>query len=477
LSIFSRLGRWLFPQRYARKPEVRYLGGRPPRDAGRWPSWLSSGLTLDRMSSVTRSADQGSPQDYLTLIQEIATKDPLITGLLGTRLAALSQRKVKVSSSPADKDKVRGEEVALFGQSILDGIRLARLEGDTYKKEKGLKGLVAGLSVASYYGAEAGYVHWTARPGEPLPVPVAVELFDERRLVFDQQDQHVSVLTEGAPSQGVPLHCFEPALIVEARATRITRVLSQAGTGRACLIPWWLRNDSTRNLMNYLETWSRPTIIGKAAQGVGAGYSEAMLAAFQNFLEDMMGDSRVLLPPGFDVTTLSAVAGGEAVFETTDKLTERQISFALVGQTGTAAGEGGSLAKAEVNERVQDDVIEGDADMVGETLENLLSHAVALWFGEGVPAPRVEFEVGADPEKLKSQAQAVGSLAYPLKALLDAGIPVDVEALLEPYGITLREDGLMDPRLLAVRKQLAAIATGQAPAEEPMEQAPPAPPE
>jgi hypothetical protein len=388
------------------------------------------------MSSVLRSADQGYPVDYLTLVQETST-DPLIQGLLRTRSAGLTQRKVKVAGSLADPDKVRAKEVADFGQSILDGIRLARPEGAAYKKEKGLKGLVGNLSVASYYGAEAGYIHWTARPGEPLPVPVGVEMFDERRLVFDPNDQHVSILTAEHPAQGEPLYCFDPALVIEARATQVTRVLSQAGTGRACLIPWWLRHDSILNLMNYLETWSRPVIIGKAAQGIGGGYSEGMLAAFKSFLEDVMGDARVLLPPGFDVETLSATAGGEAVFESTDKLTERHISFALVGQTGTAAGEGGSLAKAEVNERVQDDVIEGDADMVGESLENLLSNAVALWYGEGVPAPRVTFERATTVADRQAKALMLQGVATAISTLVAAGLPVDKEALAEEFEIPL----------------------------------------
>jgi phage gp29-like protein len=437
VGIFDRIARWLAPKRYARRPDLGALGGRPPRDSGRWPSWISSGLTLERMSSVLRSADQGYPVDYLTLIQEVATKDPLITGLLGTRLAALSQRKVKVAPSLADKDRVRAAEVAVFCQGILDGIRLARPELDVYKTEKGLKGLVAGLSVASYYGAEAGFVHWAARPGEPLPVPVGVELYDERRLVFDPNDQHISILTADHPAQGEPLACLEPALVIEARATRITRVLSQAGTGRACMIPWWIRNDSNLNLMNYLETWSRPIVIGKHGPTPGGGYSEAQQAAFQNFLEDLMGDSRVLLPPGFELETLSAVSGGEAVFESTDKLTERQISFALVGQTGTAAGEGGSLAKAEVNERVQDDVIEGDADMVGESLENLLSNAVALWYGEGVPAPRVTFERATTVADRQAKALMLQGVATAISTLVAAGLPVDKEALAEEFEIPL----------------------------------------
>jgi phage gp29-like protein len=436
LGVFRRLGQWA-ALRFGRAPQPRSIGARPPRDQSRWPQWLSAGLTLDRMASITKLADQGSLGDLMALEQEIAGRDPLVSGLLTTRLSALSQRPVKTAPSKADRDPQRAQAVADFGQTVLDGLRVARREGDRTRTEKGLAGVVEGLAMASYYGAEVGWVHWGLRPGDPRPRPLAVELIDERRLCVDPHTEALAIATESSGSRGVPLCTFDPALVLEVRSTRISRRVAMAGAARACLLPWWIRFGSIKDLTSYLETWAKPSLVGKTSGDAPASYGSDALDTFKNLLEDFLGDTRAILPPGFDLEVVGAVAGGEAVFEAVDRLTERHLCFALVGQTGTAAGEGGSLAKAEVNERVREDLTEGDARMVGEALECLLSSAVAVEFGPGVPPPCVEFELGQDAEALSQRAAMLGAVGEAVTSLKRAGVPVDIRAVAEEFLIPM----------------------------------------
>jgi hypothetical protein len=447
MGVFSRVGAGIRSLFAAPAPTP---AARPPRDLGvRWPMQRSSGLTPALIGSYTRSADQGDVWAYFELLQEIAGRDPLISGLLVSRLSALSQRPVKaVARVPGD---ARSEEVAAYGQSILDGLRLYRPEGDTYRAEKGLAGLVEALAMASWYGVRVGWVHWRGTR------PVGVEIFDERRLYVDIKDESLSLNSDGSTGRGVPLSTFPQENLLEVRATRISPRISMAGAGRAVLFDWWLRFSALKDFAAYLETWGNPGLVGTAAAEVAAAYNSDNLANFKNFLEDYLGNTRALMPPGFEVEVLSAVAGGEAVFEALDLLTEKHIQYALVGQTGTAMGAGGSLAKAEVNERVKEDVVQGDASLVGEALEGLLRHAVAAEYGLGVLGPKVEFELDESVEALGAKARAFSSAAYPLKSLLDAGVPVDLDEYLAPYGVTLRADGRLDPRVVEARKELAAL--------------------
>lgn len=260
---------------------------------------------------------------------------------------------------------------------------------------------------------------------------------DERRLAVDPHTEALALVTESSGLGGVPLSVFDPALVLEVRSTRISRRIAMAGAARACLLPWWIRFGSIKDLTSYLETWARPSVVGHHAKDAPASYGESALQNFKNLLEDFMGDTRAVVPPGFDVEVVSAVSGGEAVFETVDRMTERHLCFALVGQTGTAAGEGGSLAKAEVNERVREDLTEGDARMVGEALECLLSHAVAVEFGPGVPPPSVEFEIGQDPAAQSQRAATLGAVGEAVSSLRRAGVPVDIRAVAEEFLIPM----------------------------------------
>jgi phage gp29-like protein len=438
VGVFARIGQRL-TQAFSRTPDVRVVvGSRAPRDVSRWPQWLAAGLTPARLAAILRSADQGYTVDYFTLLQEVA-QEAVISGALRARLSALSQRPVKTIASKADPDAKRAEEVAAFGQEVLEGLRLARPEAEGVRLEKGLAGLIEGLTMAGYYGVACGHVSWRVPRGMPRARPAFVELFDERRLTIDIQTESIYVDAAGARHRGIALSSFDPANIIEVRHTWLSRRLSMAGAGRACLLPWWLRHGSFKELFNYAETWSRPVIIGSSSEKTSGAYNEDALSTFKHFLEDMVGDTRVLLPPGFAVDTLQAMAGGELLFESIDGLTERHILYALTGQTGAGAGDKTTMASAEVDERIRGDVTEGDARMVGEALENLLTHAVAVEFGCDVPAPTVEFESAVTVEDRQTRANMLLSAATAYETLTRAGFVIDQAAYAEDFDIPIAE--------------------------------------
>src|SRR5262249_3958814 len=142
VGLWSSLKGWFKPkpplaQRYSL--QTRVLGRPAPKDATRWPAWLSSGLTPETLSAYTRSADSGEPSQLYALLQEIAARDGLIRGNIETRLSALSQRKLRTVANTADPrtkylnpedeadpEKNRAQEVADYGQEVLDNLRLVQ---------------------------------------------------------------------------------------------------------------------------------------------------------------------------------------------------------------------------------------------------------------------------------------------------------------------------------------------------------------
>ena len=146
------------------------------------------------------------------------------------------------------------------------------------------------------------------------------------------------------------------------------------------------------------------------------------------------------MPPGFDVEVLSAVAGGERVFELLDKMTERQIQFAIVGQVSTASGDTSSYASAAVGMQVQDTLTAGDERMVGEALESLLAYSVRLAFGPSAPTPKVVFASESGLAAAKDRGEILARVTPALVALLDKGVPIDIEALASMYEIPLKQE-------------------------------------
>ena len=418
-------------QQYSIAPIQRAKLGTPAPKAdaySAWPQWLSSGLTPERLASITRQADLGYLYFQMALLQEITGKDGLVQGLFVQRLSALSQRRVVVEPSPADLDPVRAKEVAAFGQQVLDSLRAVEPDlGSGYRDLGGLPTIVEALDKAFFFGVELCWAHWGVRPGEPLPVPRYLEPLDERRYSCDVVSQTLHLGTGYA--LGVPLTEYDPALYIEIRNNRLTRILSQGGAGRAILIPWSLRFGTQKDLISYLQLWGLPSVIGTMDKDVSGGFTEDMLTRYQQYLDDIAGDSRAVLPPGFKVDIINAAPGGEKIHELLDTLTERHIQFALVGQTGTSAANNTNKASAEVSERVFDNLIEGDARAVGGALERLLSHVVSLSYGVGTPIPEVRFERATTLLDYQTQADTYTKTAQAIQALKGLGYRLDLDEL------------------------------------------------
>lgn len=445
------------PKVYA-APVFSQLGRPAPKDITRWPEYATAGLTPQKLINVTRQADQGVLQDQMALMQEIVGKDGLVQGLLTTRLSALSRKQVKVEPAKSDKDEVRAKAVADYCQGILDELRMAESQVDgTYRYTGNLSSIIEACAMAAWYGLEVLWVHWGTKQGESIARPMYLEALDERRYAYDVQTQTTHLSTIDSPVYpGTALTEYDPALYVEVRNTRLTPRLSQCGSGRAVLLSYALRLGAMKDLLTYAEVWSLPGIIGKMSNEISGAFSPEAVASFQAMLSEFAGDSRQILPPGFDVEVLSAVAGGERVFELLDKMTERQIQFAIVGQVSTASGDTSSYASAAVGMQVQQTLTAGDERMVGEALESLLAYSVRLAFGPSVPTPKVVFAEQVGSETPEDKAKLFSSALYPLISMLEKGLPVDMEAYAALFGLPLLPDA--NAKIAEIQAQAAALA-------------------
>lgn len=458
MGIFSRIAQAVFNSAPAPRAPVYY---RAPRDTSRWPQWLSTGLTITRMSAILRQADQGYLTDYFQLIQEVAAREALIGGLLSVRRAALSQRPVVFQPATGRHvDAARATEVAQYAQEIYNGLRLSRTIDGRSELYGGGKTLVEQLTLACYYGVRVLWVNWSAPTGHPRPRPTSIEILDERRLWHDIHTDALYLATAQDPSRGINLSNVAPELCIVARYPLISQQLAMAGAARAILLPWWIRFSSYKDFATYLETWSKPSLLATSSSDVAASYDEETLARVENLLEDWMGDTRSVLPEGFKIEIIEAVKGGELVFESVDTMTERHLQFALVGQIGAIAGDVTTHAAGTQAQRVRDDLTDGDAVFVGEILERIMAPALAVEFGPGFPMPRCTFAAEQTIEAKKAKALAWSAAILPITSAMKAGIAVDPALAFKEFGIPLRPDGKLDPQWLANLQAVSQVSMG-----------------
>lgn len=453
MSRLSRFLSWLTgtpPQRKEEKqlpvtvaqvaPSPLKLGAAAPRDAyPRWPDYQTSYFTPERILTITRNADVGLLAYQMGALQEITGRDGLIQGLITQRLSALSRKNVQVLPNRNDPNQARAGEVAQYCDLVLQRLRMAEKQVDgTYRYKGNVSSVVEALDMAFWYGISVLWIHWKEIDG--VPTPYALEKIDERRYNFDVETQTVHIATDDDGSfPGTPLTSFDPALYVSITNTRVSSRLSMCGAGRAVLIPYALRQGSMKDLLTYAEVWASPGLVGKMSNEVSAAFNPDAVATFERLVEEFAADSRQILPPGFDVTVIGAQGGGTEVFKLVESITERQIEYALVGQTGVTSGDTATYASAEVGYRVQQTLIDGDAEMVAEALESMLLHAVHLRFGMGTPIPEIRFSSDPGLDSSLKRAQVLAAVAAPIAALQNVGYELDMEEIAKSFEIPIKK--------------------------------------
>lgn len=211
------------------------------------------------------------------------------------------------------------------------------------------------------------------------------------------------------------------------------------GLLRALAIPWLSKQYAVGDWSRYSEIHGSGTRVGKAPTGA----SDAEKQQFRDDLVALASDSAIVLPEGWDVTLLEAKVGSGEVFEKLIDWADKAVAVALLGQNLTTDVEGGSLAAAEVHERVRFDLVDADSEVLATTLHD---HVVEWWaefnLGDRTLAPWPNWDTSPPVDEaalaaaLSARAQALSTLAT---AAAQAGLPIDWRKLMEQANIPLLE--------------------------------------
>jgi phage gp29-like protein len=129
-----------------------------------------------------------------------------------------------------------------------------------------------------------------------------------------------------------------------------------------------------------------------------------------------------------DLKALEATGSLES-FRTLIELCDTQIAYAIAGASlAVQEGQNGTRAQATVHENLFEAQAKGVARDLQPVLQELLDWMVELNFGQGTPAPRIEFDL-EDYATFSDVTEAI-----------DRGVPVSREALYSRYGLPRPSD-------------------------------------
>ena len=153
-------------------------------------------------------------------------------------------------------------------------------------------------------------------------------------------------------------------------------------------------------------------------------------------LQGLGKDGVIALPNAFDVKLLEATANTQNLFGAQVQAANDAMVIAINGQNLTTSVEGGSLAAANVHERVEARRLRSDGVSLSSTLRAQSLVWWALWnFGKSAVAPWPKWETDP-PEDLANKAEVFNTMATALATLKNAGFKVkNPEEMSQDYGI------------------------------------------
>lgn len=389
-------------------------GAPTPLDRWRTSSSWASGLTPEILGALFDRADAGELGPLLELFDEIRGKDPLVGGLVGDRLALVSEGVVHCSPSPQDPSAARAHEVCLFVERLLSDLKLYRSEvhdGAPCPVEVGqLPDVLEALALPFWHGVGVYWPVWERRRGDPTPTIVGVEhvspsRYRSARAGSMRLDEGLFLET-ASDWHGTPLRSFDP-LRWFVLTSGVSLPYSLAGVGRRVAFWFWLRTGGAFTMSRLLEKFGVPNVLlrrGYPEGNEGGSFSSEDLAALQLFAESYQSDVAAFLPRGFEAQVLSLTQGADALARAVLDVAKQSISYAISGQevVGSASAPGGSVGvaggAAGAGEKIVSRLSAQDRRRVVVGLEHLARRAVAMRWGRQTPYPVIKLaDQGAAP--------------------------------------------------------------------------------
>jgi len=210
--------------------------------------------------------------------------------------------------------------------------------------------------------------------------------------------------------------------------------------------------------LDAIRYWARDNEVGALRVAYAEGPTGETGKELAQLLADLGGDTGLVLPEGWRLEMLAPPEGVWRSKAEAIAWADRAIAVAVLGQNLTTEVQGGSYAAALVHAQVRQDLLEADAETLATALRR---EVLTLWaeynFGRPDLAPWPRWDP-TPPEDLAARAETLQRLAQAVATFAQAGANVDLDALLEEYGLPVRR---------GQGQGLVRLASGDPPQEAP----------
>lgn len=212
------------------------------------------------------------------------------------------------------------------------------------------------------------------------------------------------------------------------------------GKVRSLYVSWLMRCWCNRDWARYNEVHGLP--IKKVVTPPGA--QEDDKNKFVGNVAALGSESTVVTPrvhggggPGdtdrYDLELLEATSMNWQTFKEQLDKTEANIAINLLGQNLSTEVKGGSYAAAAAHMKIRDDILQSDAERLGQCLRK---QSIAWWalhnFGSAELAPMPKWKTKAKtPEERTAVGTSMDGLGKGITSLRSAGVKVDVDKVVE----------------------------------------------
>ena len=194
------------------------------------------------------------------------------------------------------------------------------------------------------------------------------------------------------------------------------RVLSR------CFWPVTFKKGGLKFWLRFIEKFGSPWVVGKHSPQA----DKTEVDDLADKLERAVQDAIFVIPEGasVDIKEAAGKAGSSSLYKDLKATCDEDIAICILGQNLTTSVKSGSLAAAEVHERVRREIKDGDKHIVLETMATLIDWICELNFGPGDARPvfelfeeeEVDQELATRDKTLSDTGQVKFTKRYFMKA-------------------------------------------------------------
>lgn len=223
---------------------------------------------------------------------------------------------------------------------------------------------------ATLKGFSVAEIIWQVTPDGIVPEKIVS--LDQRRFSFDENWRpRLRIMT--SMNDGIDLP--ERKFIVHRFGVKGNDPYG-LGLGSKLFWPVLFKREGVAFWLKFLEKYASPTPVGKYPLGTLDADQRKLLAS----LQDMVQSGALVVPIGAEVSFLETIRSGNAGYQEWCEYWDNQMSLCVFGSTlGTDIQGQGSRAASDVHKETEEQIIDGDADLLSATLqESLLRWLVEL---------------------------------------------------------------------------------------------------